>query len=69
MVALPSSFARTLLDLAAEVERDERLIKLAILDAARQGNSGMVARIVDLWLTRPPSEVLAQTSKKSGEPI
>ena len=55
--------ARTLLDLAAEVELAEFEIKQAILDAARSGNAAKVEAIVKLWMTSPPVDVAANLKR------
>lgn len=52
------SLARSLLDLAAEVEAAERSIKAALLAAIKAGDSAAAERIITRWLTLPPAEVL-----------
>lgn len=49
---------RAVLDIAAEVERDEANIKAAILEAANAGNSAEVVQIMVRWNTLPASQVL-----------
>ena len=56
--------ADTLIDVAAEVERDEESLKKKILDAAVQGDLSLVIRIVRLWLGAPPSDVCAAFAAK-----
>jgi hypothetical protein len=53
-----AAFARAALELAAQVEADERRIKQAILDAARAGDMALVIGIVERWQNRPAAEVL-----------
>lgn len=50
---------RTLLDVAAELERDDTVVKRAILAAGLAGNCSEVVRIVNVWLTEPASVVAA----------
>jgi hypothetical protein len=54
----PDSFARTVLDVAAQVEAAETLIKQAILDAAQAGDCGRIIDIVTRWQRLPAAEVL-----------
>ncbi len=49
--------ARTLLDLALEVEEAELRIKEAILQAAQRGDVALVETIITRWMTDPPVEV------------
>lgn len=49
--------ARTVLEMAGEIEADEQRIKAAILSAAKLGDSVTVARIVRRWMNRPVREV------------
>lgn len=58
--SLPPSFARTLLDLAAEAEGAERRLKEAVLAAAKAGDSARVAHIMESWLSRPAVDILAE---------
>lgn len=58
-----STFARTVLDIAAEVESAETRLKEAILAAAREGDCARVIDIVSRWMTVPATEVLPE-----GEP-
>ncbi len=51
--------AKTLLEVAMEVERDELRIKRVILDAARRGDVGEVERIILRWLELPVGRVLS----------
>ena len=53
-----STFAATLLQLAAEVERDERLVKERIEEAIAAGEFGRASRLARLWKTHPAGEVL-----------
>ena len=56
--------ARELLEVAAEIEAAERAIKLAILSAARAGDSMFIAGVVDRWLSGPVNEALRLASIK-----
>lgn len=60
----PPMYARTVLDLSAEVERADAAIKAEILRAARAGDSQRVAQVVERWLSLPVAEVLAPSSPK-----
>ena len=53
-----STFAATLLQLAAEVERDERLVKERIEEAIAAGEFGRASRLTRLWKTHPAGDVL-----------
>lgn len=57
------SLARSLLELAAEMEQQEREIKRAVLAAVQGGNAPLAARLVRRWLEGPVSEVLRQPSE------
>jgi len=52
------AYAQTLLDLAAQVERDEARIKRHILHAARRRDHARVERLVTRWLRLPVSQVI-----------
>ena len=56
----PSSdqLARMVLEMAGELEADEKLIKEAILAAAESGKTDEVAAIVRRWLALPIKEVV-----------
>lgn len=60
------ALARTVLEIAAEVERDERRIKHEILEAAGLGDLAAVIRIVRRWLDVPVREVLAFAVERAG---
>jgi hypothetical protein len=60
------ALARTVLEIAAEVERDERRIKHEILEAAGRGDLAAVIRIVRRWLEVPVREVLALAVERPG---
>lgn len=60
------SFARTLLDMAIQVEQEESRIKRAVLQALEEGNVVQVKAIVKRWLEKPVSEVLG-TCVEGGE--
>ena len=50
--------ARMVLEMAGELEADEKLIKEAILAAAESGNTDEVASIVRRWLALPIRDVV-----------
>ena len=52
------ALARTVLEIAEEVERDERRIKHEILEAAGHGDLAVIVRIVRRWLELPVRQVL-----------
>lgn len=54
---LSDTSARSILDLAAAVERDERRIKLALLSLARAGDGRAAAQLLERWLREPPSDI------------
>lgn len=56
----PSSdqLARMVLEMAGELEADEKLIKEAILAAAESGKADEVAAIVRRWLALPIRDVV-----------
>lgn len=63
------AYARTVLDVAAEVEAAETNIKHAILAAAQAGDCARVAEIVTRWLDTPPTQLLASMGlAPCGEP-
>ena len=53
-----NTFAATLLQLAAEVERDERLLKERIEQAIAASDFDRASRLARLWKTLPAAEVL-----------
>lgn len=53
-------FARTLIDVAGEVESAEAELKRQVLAAAEAGDINTVRRITRQMVERPPVEVLAQ---------
>lgn len=57
--AASAAFAKSLLGIAADLERDEARIKRAVLDAAEAGDAPRAADIVRRWLEQPPAEVVA----------
>lgn len=57
MITVTDTSARSILDVAAAVERDERRIKLALLALARAGKSDAVAGLVERWLREPPTDL------------
>lgn len=59
---------RAVLDIAAEVERDEANIKAAILDAANAGDSAQVVEIMARWSTLPASQVLPIRTREKNCP-
>lgn len=58
--------ARTVLQIAGEVEADEQRVKEAILSAAEAGDSDTVARIMRRWMRRPVREVVEKLSNLLG---
>lgn len=60
------AFARSLLDAAAQLERDEQRIKRAVLEAVCRGDSAAAARIVQRWLDGPASQVLAAAESSAS---
>ena len=54
-----STFPKTLLEVAAEIEAAESDIKKEILEAARRGDCARVIHIVSKWANGPAAEVLA----------
>lgn len=63
-----SAFARSVLNVAAEVDAAETRIKQAILDAANEGDAPRVVEIVTRWQQVPATEVLATTSQHGKKP-
>lgn len=61
-----SMFARTVLDMAAEVESAEMRIKFDVLKAAEAGDMNKIIDIVTRWVTEPATEVLK--TKKQNMP-
>ncbi len=59
--------AKTLLEVAMEVERDELRIKRVILDAARRGDAGEVVRIILRWLELPVGRVLPAPAEPTDD--
>ena len=64
MNAKQDRLARTVLEMAGEIEADEERIKAAILSAAQSGDSATVARIVRRWMDRPVREVATWLSSR-----
>ena len=64
-----SQFARSVLNIAAEVEAAENEIKNEILRAARVGDTAAVITIVTRWQTLPATEVLAEGSSCGKTPV
>lgn len=52
------ALARTLLEVAAEVDRDEQCLKRALIEAAEQGDAPQVRALIAVWMDRPAREVL-----------
>ena len=61
---MSGTFAKSVFDVAAEVEAAETNIKHAILAAAQAGDCARIRDIVQRWLSTPPTEVL----RAAGEP-
>lgn len=53
-------FGRAVLDIAAEVEADEQRLKRKMLTCARIYECDRLVEMLDDWLHRPASEVLAK---------
>jgi hypothetical protein len=66
MTASEQTFARTLLDTAAQVEAAEDAIKKEILRAADAGDCARVASIVTRWIDMPSVEVLDGPARICG---
>ena len=61
-------FARTVFDIAAQVEAAETQIKQALIDAARAGDCDRVIDLVTRWQTCPSCEVLAPNGLANCSP-
>ena len=59
--------ARTLLEMAHSIQREEEAIKRAILEAAEQRDSDRVKDNVSRWLRGPVDEVLSPPSSDTSD--
>jgi hypothetical protein len=60
-----SAFATTLLQIAADIERDEAELKSRIERAAQAGDTERVVRLMVAWKSSPASEVLKRDAESS----
>lgn len=58
-------FARTVLDIAAQVEAAEAQLKDLLIDAAKSGDMDRVVALVTAWKSCPAEEVLAHNGPTS----
>ena len=59
--------AETLLDVAAQVEHDERALKESILEAAARGDTTFIERVVRRWMDAPPRDVCSELSRGTSD--
>lgn len=64
----PTPFARTLLDLTAELDANELRIRSAIRDALAKGDLARAIDILDRWDNVPVSDVLAAPTSADTPP-
>jgi hypothetical protein len=57
----PGIFARTVLDMAAQVEAAEMGIKFEVLKAAEAGDMNRIIRIMTDWVNQPAVDVLKKS--------
>ena len=66
--ATSSIFARSVLDIAAEIEQAEGKIKQAILNAASAGDVQTVIDIISKWIKEPVVDVAAALHANALDP-
>ena len=63
----PESIARTVLEIADEIERTEMAIKKELLKTARNGDVQRIEEIVKRWISEPVSNVLSDDEEKKEQ--
>lgn len=60
--------ARVILDMAVQLDADERRVKQKLIACAKAHEFDMLVQALERWLEHPPGEVLATLDKRGLDP-